>query len=145
MYREKQSKKGNHLQYIQFMYIFIYLYIFIAKLLLCFLNRDALFLLSPINLQIIAEEEAFGTQTSCFPSLHVTWHEGRVGWGEQLKRLQVCSKWGTKWGARLSWREPPHARGREPPHARGHCCVPPPQITATPGCAPTSPDSKGKC
>lgn len=72
MYREKQSKKGNHLQYIQFMYIFIYLYIFIVKLLLCFLNRDALFRLSPVNLQIKDEEEAFGTLTTCIPSLHDT-------------------------------------------------------------------------
>lgn len=86
MYRGKQSKKRNNLQYIhRFMYIFIYIYIF--KLLLCFLlflNHYTLLYFSHVNLQLKVganEDEVLGILVPVVvlllpPLFHSTWKHG---------------------------------------------------------------------
>lgn len=58
MYRGKQSKKGNNLQYIhRFMYIFIYIYLYsnFCSVSCCFWTTILLFYFSHVNLQLKVE------------------------------------------------------------------------------------------
>lgn len=112
--RKTEQKRKSFTVYSVYVYIYIFIYIFIVKLLLCFfLNRDALFHLSPVNLQIEDEEEE--EEEAFLPvSLHCLSPVMEVGGGAR-----------------------DHLQG-----GGGGVVVWPPQIRATPGCAAPSPDTK---
>lgn len=84
MYRGKQSKKRNNLQYIhRFMYIFIYIYLYsnFCSVSCCFLNHYTLFYFSHVNLQLKVganEEEMLGIlvpAVALLPLPYFTRHE----------------------------------------------------------------------
>lgn len=77
-YVQKKNRAKKEIIYSIFslcIYLYIYIYIYSQTSALFFLNRDALFHLSPVNLQVEDEEEAF---LPPFTACHLSrrWGEG---------------------------------------------------------------------
>lgn len=96
MYRGKQSKKRNNLQYIhRFMYIFIYIYLYsnFCSVSCCFWTTITLLYFSHVNLQLKVGangDEVLGILVPVVvlpPLCYFTWH-GKVGW---VKDMSDCS------------------------------------------------------
>lgn len=107
MYRGKQSKKRNNLQYIhRFMYIFIYIYLYsnFCSVSCCFWTTILCFYFSHVNLQrkVEANEERGALhsgsrgRSASPPSFHWTWKHGlgeRHEWllKQTIRKAQTAS------------------------------------------------------